>query len=214
MNVVEASNISKVYKTNQGEVYALKSTSFILEKGTSMAISGPSGSGKTTLMAVCAGLEQPSEGSVLLFDQEINRMNEKEKGRLRREKIGFIFQDFLLLPTFSALENVMISMEMNFMKNARINSISMLKKVGLKDRINHYPNQLSGGEQQRVAVARAFVNNPEIIFADEPTGNLDRKNSQVIEDLLFEMVEENKSGLLMVTHDHTLAQKTDKQLVL
>ena len=208
--ILNADNVSKVYQSGSKSLCVLDSVDFGIESGESVAIVGPSGSGKTTLLGLCAGLDIPSEGTIRLSGQLLNDMDEDSKAELRNEKVGFVFQNFQLIPTLTALENVMIPLELLGRKDARKHSGELLDRVGLKDRMNHYPNQLSGGEQQRVSIARAFSNSPEILFADEPTGNLDDDTGLNIESLLFTMNREENTTLVLVTHDLELANKTQR----
>lgn len=179
-----------------------------------MAIVGPSGSGKTTLLGLCAGLDKVTEGQITLDNVLLNALSEDDLAQLRNQSVGFIFQNFQLIPTLTALENVMVPLELRGEKDIQNRSKELLARVGLADRVNHYPNQLSGGEQQRVAIARAFSNQPKILFADEPTGNLDEETSQSIEALLFGLNKEQGTTLVIVTHDNELANKTDKTIKL
>lgn len=187
-----------------------------MEKGISCAIVGPSGSGKTTLLGLCAGLDKPSTGVVNLNDQKISELSESKLSAIRNEQIGFVFQSFQLIPTLTALENVMVPIELRGLayKNVESKAIELLDKVGLKDRITHYPTQLSGGEQQRVGLARAFIHKPDILFADEPTGNLDGDTGAQIEDLLFDLNREEGTTLIIVTHDRELAAKCNRIIEL
>lgn len=183
-----------------------------MQKGTTAAIIGPSGSGKTTLLGLCAGLDLPSSGNVLLAGQEITGMNEDERAAFRNRHIGFVFQNFQLIPTLTALENVMVPLELRGNHDVRSEALSLLERVGLKDRAHHYPGQLSGGEQQRVALARAFINRPEILFADEPTGNLDEETGSIVTKLLFDLNQEWGTTLILVTHNPELAALTNRIL--
>ena len=185
-----------------------------IKSAETIAIIGASGSGKSTLLGLLAGLDQASSGSVLLAGQSLNKLDEDGRAALRGENVGFVFQSFQLLPSLTALENVMLPLELQSDATAREQSVDLLSRVGLSDRLHHYPKQLSGGEQQRVAIARAFVTQPLIVFADEPTGNLDKKTSQNIINLIFEMNHEKKTTLVIVTHDETLATKCDRCLTL
>jgi putative ABC transport system ATP-binding protein len=175
-----------------------------------MSIIGPSGSGKTTLLGLCAGLDSATEGSVELNHIKLESLDEDKRALVRNQYVGFIFQNFQLLPTLTALENVMVPLELRGQRNIRAHAMELLDKVGLADRSHHYPVQLSGGEQQRVSLARAFSNKPRILFADEPTGNLDADNSEKIEDLLFELNREAGTTLVVVTHNPDLAAKTGR----
>jgi len=192
----------------------LNDVSFAIEEGSSCAIVGPSGSGKTTLIALCAGLERPSEGSVLLNQIPIHSESEETLARIRNEMIGFIFQNFQLLPSLTALENVMVPAEIRGDKSARQNATRLLAEVGLERRLHHYPIQLSGGEQQRVAIARAFINRPKILFADEPTGNLDAETSRDIVRLIFNLNATAGTTLLVVTHDRDLSENANRVISL
>ena len=181
----------------------------ILKRFT-VSIVGPSGSGKTTLLGLCAGLDQSSEGDILLNGIKLTGLSEDKLAQVRNEHVGFVFQNFQLLPTLTALENVLVPMELRGMKNKQKDALELLDKVGLSSRADHYPSQLSGGEQQRVSLARAFANKPKILFADEPTGNLDAETSAIIEDMLFQLNKESGTTLVIVTHDLDLAAKTQK----
>lgn len=210
-------NIQQVTKSFQGatkKITVLNNISFDIETGDTFSIVGPSGSGKTTLLGLCAGLDRPDSGAIILCGEDISNMNEDERAVLRNQKVGFVFQDFQLLPTLTALENVAVPLELQGAKNAKSRAMELLDKVGLADRFDHYPSQLSGGEQQRVAVARAFSNNPDILFADEPTGNLDADTGERVVELLFNLNKELGTTLVIVTHDLELAQKTKKILKL
>ena len=190
-----------------GELHILKDISLDLKAGETLAIVGASGSGKTTLLGLLAGLEHPSCGEIWLAGSQLNRLDENERARLRRRQVGFVFQSFHLLPSLTALENVMLALEIAGVEQARARSSSALEQVGLAHRMHHYPRQMSGGEQQRVAIARALSGRPAILFADEPTGNLDRSTGQAIADLLFSINREQRTSLVLVTHDHSLASR-------
>lgn len=191
-------------------IKVLDDINFSIADGETMAIVGPSGSGKTTLLGLCAGLDRATQGQISLNNILLNRLSEDELAQVRNQYVGFVFQNFQLIPTLTALENVMVPLELQGQKNAHNVAQDLLNRVGLSDRHDHYPTQLSGGEQQRVAIARAFSNSPKILFADEPTGNLDEETSQSIENLLFEINRENGTTLVVVTHDLELAQKTNQ----
>ena len=206
--VLEAAGLTRSYVSGDKSLTVLDQVSFAVQRGESLSIIGPSGSGKTTLLGLCAGLDLPSSGTVTLMGLPLQAMGEDDRAYLRNQSVGFIFQNFQLLPTLTALENVMIPAELRKMPDARIRAEALLERVGLKDRMDHYPTQLSGGEQQRVAVARAFVTDPAIVFADEPTGNLDEANAEQITELLFSMNRERQTTLVVVTHNLELAQKT------
>ena len=206
--ILKVTSLSKVYGSKTNALTVLKDINFSVLKGESVAIIGPSGSGKTTLLGLCAGLDRMTEGEIILNHISLSELNEDELAQVRNQNIGFVFQNFQLIPTLTALENVQVPLELRGVKNTMEPSIALLERVGLGARKNHYPSQLSGGEQQRVAIARAFSNNPEILFADEPTGNLDEETGKSIEALLFEINKEKGTTLIIVTHDLELAQKT------
>ena len=213
--ILELRDVYKKFQVSDGKkLTILNKISFVVEEGSGIAIIGPSGSGKTTLLGLCAGLDQPSEGSVIFNDIELNRLDEDDRAYVRNQYIGFVFQNFQLLPTLTALENVMIPIELRGSKNAEPEARELLDRVGLSERINHYPSQLSGGEQQRVAIARAFIGTPKILYADEPTGNLDEDTAHGITDLLFKINREMGTTLVLVTHNAELASKTGRILKL
>ena len=212
--ILQAPALTKVYRSGDSSLTVLKDVSFALEAGGSCAIVGPSGSGKTTLLGLCAGLDTPTSGSVLLDGRDLAVLNEDDRARLRSELVGFVFQNFQLLPTLTAIENVMVPLELRGERHIHDLASSLLKKVGLGERLNHYPAQLSGGEQQRVALARAFLNRPKILFADEPTGNLDNETSDRIVDLLFELNQSSGTALVLVTHNLDLARKAGRIIQL
>lgn len=205
---LDANHLSKTYGDGPNPLTVLDDVSFTIEAGTTNAIVGPSGSGKTTLLGLCAGLDRASLGTVSLGGVSLGNLDEDQRARLRSEKVGFVFQNFQLIPTLSALENAMVPLELRQEQNVRARAVDQLGRVGLGDRLDHYPAQLSGGEQQRVAIARAFINRPTILFADEPTGNLDDDTSGRVQDLLFELNEEAATTLILVTHDLELARLT------
>ncbi len=190
-----------------GHLDILNDISLDLKTGETLAIVGASGSGKTTLLGLLAGLETPTGGEVWLAGEKLNHLDENARARLRRRKVGFVFQSFHLLPSLTALENVMLALEIAGLDPARARALSALEQVGLQHRVHHYPRQMSGGEQQRVAIARAFASDPDILFADEPTGNLDRHTGQAIADLLFGINRDHGTALVLVTHDLTLARR-------
>ena len=192
----------------------LKEVHFHLKKGESMAITGASGSGKSTLLSLLAGLDTPSTGQIRISEQLLSELDEEGRAALRRNKIGFVFQSFHLIPALSALDNVMLPLELKGLKDAEKKALDLLTRVGLKQRCEHKPIQLSGGEQQRVAIARAFAGQPEILFADEPTGNLDSLTGQTIINLIFELNQEHNTTLVLVTHDHLLAQACERHFQL
>ena len=206
--ILKVKSLSKVYGSKNTSLTVLKDINFSVLKGESAAIIGPSGSGKTTLLGLCAGLDRVTTGEITLNHILLNELNEDELAQVRNQNIGFVFQNFQLIPTLTALENVRVPLELRGVKNTMAPSIALLERVGLGARKNHYPSQLSGGEQQRVANARAFSNNPEILFADDPTGHLDEETGKSIEALLFEINKEKGTTLVIVTHDLELAQKT------
>jgi putative ABC transport system ATP-binding protein len=208
--ILEVRGLTKIYRSAEGPLAVLKEISFSLGAGGSCAIVGPSGSGKTTLLGLCAGLDVPSSGSVRLGGRELSELNEDQRARLRSEDVGFVFQNFQLLPTLTAIENVMVPLELRGGRNSRGTAADLLSKVGLAERLEHYPAQLSGGEQQRVALARAFLNRPKILFADEPTGNLDAETSDRIVDLLFDLNASSGTALVLVTHNLDLARKAGR----
>ncbi|MFN3136286.1 MAG: ABC transporter ATP-binding protein [Allomuricauda sp.] len=212
--ILKVQNLSKTYKSGDHDLNVLNNVSFEVDKGQSFAIVGPSGSGKTTLLGLCAGLDTTDQGEVWLCGSNLFDLDEDGRALLRNQNVGFVFQDFQLLPTLTALENVVVPLELRGAKKAKEQGKELLAKVGLQEREGHYPSQLSGGEQQRVALARAFANRPSILFADEPTGNLDDDTGTRIEDLLFELNKEQGTALVIVTHDLELAKKTDKSIRL
>lgn len=210
--VLEAELLTKTYRSADRPLTVLDSVSFSVEQGNSLAIIGPSGSGKTTLLGLCAGLDVPSSGTLSLMGFKLNNMSEDDRAYVRNQYVGFVFQNFQLLGTLTALENVMVPLELRGEKQVAPKAKELLERVGLKDRMHHFPTQLSGGEQQRVAMARAFITSPKILFADEPTGNLDEENASHITDLLFGMNREQQTTLVLVTHNLELAQKTQRIL--
>ncbi|GHB48072.1 ABC transporter ATP-binding protein [Mongoliitalea lutea] len=210
MSILSVRNVSKTYQSGSKPLTVLDDINFDIQPGERLAIVGPSGSGKTTLLGLCAGLDSASAGSVVLHGKAMEQLNEDQRASVRNQSVGFIFQNFQLLPTLTALENVMVPLELKKRKDARVKAMELLKQVGLADRATHYPTQLSGGEQQRVSIARAFANEPAILFADEPTGNLDTETGELIEQLIFDLNREKGTTLVLVTHDVELAQKTDR----
>ena len=213
-SILSVEHLSKVFKSGEHIVNVLSDVSFAIEEGSTCAIVGPSGSGKTTLIAICAGLERPSEGSVALDGTALHSASEEDLARLRNQSVGFIFQNFQLLPSLTALENVMVPAEIRGENHARSRAGDLLKQVGLDGRLDHYPVQLSGGEQQRVAIARAFMNRPKILFADEPTGNLDADTAGEIIKLIFDLNATRGTTLLLVTHDRELSQRATRTIRL
>lgn len=213
-NILIADNLSKHFNTGDRQLTVLDNVSFEVEAGASVAIVGPSGSGKTTLLGLCAGLDVPSEGVISLVDIKLNALNEDDRAYVRNQHVGFIFQNFQLLPTLTAIENVMLPLELRGEKNLLERAKELLERVGLTDRGHHFPSQLSGGEQQRVAIARAFMSNPKILFADEPTGNLDEDTADIVTKLLFDINKEEGTTLILVTHNLDLAKNTQRILRL
>jgi putative ABC transport system ATP-binding protein len=209
-SILKIHEVSKYYQSGGKKLIVLDNVSFSIEAGSTAAIVGPSGSGKTTLLGLCAGLDRASGGQVILQNTQLNELSENQLAAVRNQYIGFIFQNFQLLPTLTALENVMVPMELKGEKNIRHRALDLLEKVGLSNRSHHYPTQLSGGEQQRVSLARAFANTPKILFADEPTGNLDAETSEKIISLLFDLNRDAGTTLVIVTHDPDLAAQTDR----
>jgi len=204
------SQLNKIVSTPEGDLHILHDMDLELESGKSLAIVGPSGAGKSTLLALLAGLDEVSEGSIQIFEKDITQMNEEQRATLRSELVGFVFQTFQLLPALTALENVALPLELKGDKSALDLAKQYLKRVGLSERLTHYPRTLSGGEQQRVAIARAFACQPMILFADEPTGNLDSETGQQISDLLFAINQEEQTTLVFVTHEQRLADRCDE----
>jgi len=214
MSVLEVDGLSKTFASGGRSLTVLQDVGFSLNKGDTCSIVGPSGSGKTTLLGLCAGLDRPSSGTVTLCGNNMGPLTEDERALVRNEHVGFVFQSFRLIPTLTALENVMVPAELRGRMDVRSEAEALLADVGLGDRTHHFPTQLSGGEQQRVALARAFINQPDILFADEPTGNLDTETGTHVVDLLFKLNREAGTTLVLVTHDLELASKTDRILRL
>lgn len=208
--ILTVNNVSKTYQSGDRPLTVLDDINFSIRKSEIVAITGPSGSGKTTLLGLCAGLDRATSGSVLLNNITLDNLNEDQRAAVRNQHVGFIFQNFQLLPTLTALENVMVPLELKGAKNIKSQAIALLEKVGLANRANHYPIQLSGGEQQRVSLARAFSNQPSILFADEPTGNLDGETSEKVIKLLFDLNKDAGTTLVIVTHDMELAARTNR----
>ena len=213
-SILTARNLSKVVVSAEGELTILHDLSLALKKGDSLAIVGSSGSGKSTLLGLLAGLDLPSGGSVALAGHDLDTLDEDQRARVRAEHVGFVFQSFQLLDSLNALENVMLPLELEGHADARQRARALLERVGLGQRLTHYPRQLSGGEQQRVAIARAFVAAPDVLFADEPTGNLDSHTGERISDLLFELNRERGATLVLVTHDERLAHRCQRLIRL
>jgi len=218
--MIRAEGLSKTYMSGGQPLRVLDRVDLHLEPESFVAVVGPSGSGKTTLLGLLAGLDEPTEGTVTVAGQNLQALTEDGRARFRAENIGFVFQTFHLLPTLTALENVMVPMELRERashetgRSIRARAMALLERVGLADRASHYPAQLSGGEQQRVALARAFANEPRILFADEPTGNLDRKTGQRVVDLIVELNHERRATLVLVTHDIDLAERAHRTISL
>lgn len=213
-SILAARNLSKVVSSAEGELTILHDLDLELSKGDSLAIVGSSGSGKSTLLGLLAGLDLPSAGAVLLAGNNLSELDEDQRARLRAEHVGFVFQSFQLLDSLNALENVMLPLELEGHADARQRARALLERVGLGQRLTHYPRQLSGGEQQRVAIARAFAAEPDVLFADEPTGNLDSHTGERISDLLFQLNQERGTTLVLVTHDERLAHRCQRLIRL
>ena len=208
--LLQFSDVHLQYQNGQNLTEVIKGINFSINQNERLAIVGKSGSGKTSLLMLMAGLEKPTLGSIKFQNQELTTYSEDQLTDFRKKNIGIVFQSFYLIPSYTALENVALSLEINFQKNALVQAEEILTELGLKDRLYHFPNQLSGGEQQRVAIARAIINKPDLILADEPTGNLDEENSQIISDLLFNVSQKYQKSLCLVTHDLELAKKCDR----
>ncbi len=213
-SILSVANLTKSYHSGSTLLTVLHDINLSIAAGASCAIVGPSGSGKTTLLGLCAGLDLPTHGAVMLNGVELNRLSEDERAAVRNQHVGFVFQNFQLIPTLTALENVMVPLELRGENGAHPRAKELLHQVGLGERLQHYPVQLSGGEQQRVALARAFVNRPRILFADEPTGNLDSETSKRIEDILFQLNAEHGTTLVIATHNLELAARTGRVIKL
>ncbi|MGP4986413.1 ABC transporter ATP-binding protein [Pseudoalteromonas nigrifaciens] len=207
LNIIQVNGLSKVVSTFEGELPILSDISFNVKHGESVAVVGTSGSGKSTLLSLLAGLDTASGGEIFLDGEPLHNLDEEARAGLRAAKVGFVFQSFMLVQSLTALENVMLPAELAGEREAKQQALILLEKVGLGHRIDHYPSQLSGGEQQRVAIARAFIGTPKILFADEPSANLDSKNGKMIESLLFDLNSQHGTTLILVTHDEALAQK-------
>ena len=213
-NVLSAQGLSKQVSSPEGTLTILSDVSFSIAAGESVAVVGPSGAGKSTLLALLAGLDLPTTGHVALNGVNLGELDEDGRAKVRAESVGFVFQSFHLVPSLNALENVMLPLELAGKEHARDTSRGIIEQVGLADRWSHYPAQLSGGEKQRVAIARAFATEPAVLFADEPTGNLDSKTGATIMDLMFELNRSSSTTLVLVTHDHVLAERCDRILSL
>lgn len=212
--IVQAENLTKQVESPEGQLIILQDINFSMHKGETLAVVGVSGSGKSTLLGLMAGLDIPSAGKIILDGTDLNTLDEDGRARMRNHRVGFVFQSFQLLPSLTALENVMLPRELAGAAEPEKEALEQLAEVGLAERVHHYPNQLSGGEQQRVAIARAFAGEPSILFADEPTGNLDQKTAKQIIDLLFKLNSERSTTLVLVTHDTVLADHCDRSLTL
>ncbi len=212
--ILNITNLNKSFTSGDQELKILEDINISLNEKETFSIVGPSGSGKTTLLGICAGLDNSTSGSVELCGVELGSLNEDERAVLRNQKVGFIFQDFQLLPSLTALENVIVPLELQGVKKPEAIGKELLEKVGLGERLNHYPSQLSGGEKQRVAMARAFANKPTILFADEPTGNLDEESGETVVNLLLDLNKDAGTTLVIVTHDLELAKKTQRMVIL
>ena len=212
--MIKVENLSKIVNTYDGELQILADINFQIASGETVAITGESGSGKSTLLSLLAGLDRPTAGSVVINEQALETLSEDELAEFRAKNVGFIFQSFHLLGSLTALENVMLPIELKGNSDAKEQALALLDQVGLSHRLGHYPKQLSGGEQQRVAIARAFATEPNILFADEPTGNLDTKTGETVAELLFNLNQSSKTSLILVTHDDKLAQQCNQQIIL
>jgi len=212
--VLEAQSLSKQVSSPEGTLTILSDVSFAISAGESVAVVGPSGAGKSTLLALLAGLDLPTDGHVVLNKANLSDLDEDGRAQLRAESVGFVFQSFHLVPSLNALENVMLPLELAGQSDARNSALEIVKKVGLAERWSHYPAQLSGGEKQRVAIARAFATEPAVLFADEPTGNLDSRTGANIMELMFELNRSSSTTLVLVTHDQALAKRCDRILSL
>ena len=211
-DLLKLKNVNLKYQTGNEIIKVLKNINIETKKNESISIVGESGSGKTSLIMLAGGLEKATSGKIFFEEQEISKMSEDEVSKIRRKNIGIVFQSFYLIPNYTAVENVALTLELNNLKNPYDRAKELLDRFGLKNRFNNLPGQLSGGEQQRVAIARAIAMKPKLILADEPTGNLDSENSQMIADILFKYIKEEKSSLIMVTHDSKLANKAKRKI--
>ena len=213
-SLLRFSNIHLQYQNGTLLTEVIKGIDFTIHQNEKLAIVGKSGSGKTSLLMLMAGLEKPTSGIITYQDQEITSYTEDQLTEYRKKNIGIVFQSFYLIPNYTALENVALSLEINFQKDALIQAKEILVDLGLEDRLNHFPSQLSGGEQQRVAIARAMIKKPELILADEPTGNLDDENTEVITELIFNIATKYQKSLCLVTHDADLAKRCDRIMTI
>lgn len=212
--LLKVKELTKTVWSNSQELKILKPCNFELQAGQSVAITGRSGSGKSTLLSLLAGLDTASSGEIWLADNPLHTMDEEARASVRQKHVGFVFQSFMLVDSLTALENVMLPLELSGVAQAKQQATELLESVGLQSRGDHFPNQLSGGEQQRVAVARAFASQPDILFADEPTGNLDAENGRNVEDLLFKLNRDSGTTLVLVTHDLKLAQRCEREIAM
>ena len=212
--IIEARNLSKKVIFNNHEIVILDDINLKVSAGSSLAVIGPSGSGKSTLLGILAGLDSPSSGEIFINQKPLHELSEDVRARIRKDSVAFVFQNFELLAGLNALENVMLPIELKGKKNAKDIAETYLEKVGMQNRLTHYPQQLSGGEQQRVAIARAFACEADVLFCDEPTGNLDSSNSELIANLIFDTFVESSSALIIVTHDISLANRCDQKIEL
>ena len=212
--IIEARNLSKKVIFNDQEIVILDDINLEVSASSSLAVIGPSGSGKSTLLGILAGLDSPSTGEIFINQKPLHNLSEDARAKIRKDSVAFVFQNFELLAGLNALENVMLPIELKGKKNAKDIAENYLEKVGMQNRLTHYPRQLSGGEQQRVAIARAFACEADVLFCDEPTGNLDSSNSELIADLIFETFSESSSALVIVTHDVSLADRCDQKIEL
>ena len=212
--IIEARNLSKKVIFNDQELVILDDINLKVSASSSLAVVGPSGSGKSTLLGILAGLDSPSSGEIFINKKPLHNLTEEARAKVRKDSVAFVFQNFELLSGLNALENVLLPLELKNKTNAKEIAVNYLKKVGMENRLMHYPQQLSGGEQQRVAIARAFACEAEVLFCDEPTGNLDSSNSELIANLIFDAFEESSSALIIVTHDLALADRCDQKIEL
>ena len=212
--IIEARNLSKKIIFNDQELVILDDINLKVSASSSLAVIGPSGSGKSTLLGILAGLDSPSSGEIFINQKPLHNLSEEARAKIRKDSVAFVFQNFELLAGLNALENVMLPIELKGKKNAKDIAETYLEKVGMQNRLTHYPQQLSGGEQQRVAIARAFACEADVLFCDEPTGNLDSTNSELIANLIFDTVMESSSALVIVTHDISLANRCDQKIEL
>ncbi len=212
--IIEAKNLSKKVIFNDEEIIILDDINLKVSSSSSLAVVGPSGSGKSTLLGILAGLDSPSSGEIFINQKPLHNLSEEDRAKVRKDSVAFVFQNFELLSGLNALENVMLPLELKGKKKAKGIAETYLEKVGMQNRLNHYPQQLSGGEQQRVAIARAFACEAEVLFCDEPTGNLDANNSELISNLIFDAFKESSSALIIVTHDLSLANQCDQKIEL